>query len=46
MALFRSIILCANAAPGIAHLSFALANNLIKKMVMIMLIDGEETCLV
>jgi hypothetical protein len=36
----------ANAASGIAHFSFALANNLIKKMAMIMLIDGEEARLV
>lgn len=34
------------AASGIAHFSFALANNLIKKMAVITLIDGEETCLV
>lgn len=34
------------AASGIAHFSFALANNLIKTMAVITLIDGEETCLV
>ena len=40
------LILCVNAAAGIEHFSFPLANNLIKKMVMITLIDGEEACLV
>lgn len=34
------------AASGIDHFSFALANNLIKKMAVITMIDGEETCLV
>lgn len=35
-----------NAAPGMAHFHFAPANNLIKKMATIILIDGEETRLV